>query len=120
MGKSKAKRDWTIMFSNKHCRIYPICVDKFKNYWFSNFPSVRLILRTFEHVLNAISIIAINYTEGPYSTNDITIQIIPDNAFVTTFRHAYCINKMSLELNLDKSSEEQQIGSLPIRSLRLA
>ena len=65
-------------YSNKLSKIYPMCVLKFKTICLANFPAVRLIRPTFEHVLNANSEIVIDsiYTDGPDSTNDITIQFI--------------------------------------------
>ena len=78
-GKAKLKRDWTIMFSNKLSKIYPMCVLKFKNYWFSklssrkvNSPYFRACAECKFHNCYLFDF----YTDGPDNTNNITIQFI--------------------------------------------
>ena len=41
-GKAKLKRVWTVMFINKLSKIYPMCVPKFKHYWFSKLSSHKV------------------------------------------------------------------------------
>ena len=62
-GRDKLNRDWTVLFSSKVSKIYPMCVLKFNNYWFKIY-SRKVIHHTFEHVLtvSSLTVIRLSFT----------------------------------------------------------
>ena len=83
-GRDKLNRDWTVLFSSKVSKIYPMCVLKFNNYWFKKISSRKVNSPYFRacadcKFLNCYSLefyIDENMTCLPGSTNTLAVHFI--------------------------------------------
>ena len=114
-GKAKQKRDWTIMFNNKLSKVYPMCVLCSRTIGLANILAVRLIRRTFEHVLNANSIIVIDliFIPAVLIVRKLSqYSLYTWHAFVTTFRWrkyscSSCIRRILQSTSVTKHFHKQ-------------